>query len=127
MSKEITIPADYDYNDSLYDLSACFNYAVTPPFERPTKANLHACVMGENDESSWYWLLEVGRKFYYVEGGCDYTGWDCQSWGEIEERNSLEEVLELAPEKETIYDRPIKKWLKDQLTGDLPIGVVDAV
>lgn len=35
---------------------------------------------GENDGADWIWLVEFadGAK-WHVEGGCDYTGWDCQS------------------------------------------------
>jgi hypothetical protein len=37
-------------------------------------------VAGENDGADWLWLvrLEDGR-IAFVWGGCDYTGWDCQS------------------------------------------------
>jgi len=115
MSKEITIPEGYDYKEGVFDLDSLFTYAVTAPFAQPTKAELHACVMGENDESGWYWILTVDGKFYYAAGGCDYTGWDCGSWGEIEEVPDVAAALAKAPEVEPYNDRPIRKWLQAQI------------
>lgn len=39
---------------------------------------------GENDGPSWVCcgLLKDGRAFF-MEAGCDYTGWDCQAGGSI--------------------------------------------
>ena len=46
--------------------------------------SLEMIQMGSNEESNWIWTvtLDNGERFV-VEGGCDYTGWDCQSWLEI--------------------------------------------
>ncbi|MDE2102559.1 MAG: hypothetical protein KGL39_35255 [Patescibacteria group bacterium] len=35
---------------------------------------------GEKDEEDWVWLVQFkdGARGLYM-GGCDYTGWDCQS------------------------------------------------
>lgn len=35
---------------------------------------------GENEEHDWVWIVEFndGVRGVYI-GGCDYTGWDCQS------------------------------------------------
>ena len=36
---------------------------------------------GQNDGDDWRWVLELkDGKFAFVQGGCDYTGCDCQSW-----------------------------------------------
>lgn len=42
---------------------------------------------GENDEDDWRWILKMKKgkgkpegRYAFVQGGCDYTGWDCQSW-----------------------------------------------
>lgn len=41
-------------------------------------------VVGENDELSWYWILQMkDGSFSWSEGWCDYTGWDCQSGAQI--------------------------------------------
>lgn len=35
---------------------------------------------GENDGKDWVWIIEThDGQFVYLRGGCDYTGWDCQS------------------------------------------------
>lgn len=41
---------------------------------------------GEHDGGNWVWIvgLSDGSTWRY-EGGCDYTGWDCQSFLEWEE------------------------------------------
>lgn len=37
---------------------------------------------GENDERNWLvgGELQDGR-WFFITAGCDYTGWDCRSWG----------------------------------------------
>ena len=49
---------------------------------------------GENDGENWaaLCLLADGR-WGFVEAGCDYTGWDCQAWGESAVAGDLEELL----------------------------------
>lgn len=35
---------------------------------------------GENDGADWVWLVRYADDtIYRFQGGCDYTGWDCQS------------------------------------------------
>lgn len=43
-------------------------------------AALIAIHEGRKDEEDWHWVvtLKDGR-FAYFTGGCDFTGWDCQS------------------------------------------------
>ena len=38
---------------------------------------------GENDELPWYIVGKIGKYYFFIEARCDYTGWDCQSWGNI--------------------------------------------
>lgn len=39
-----------------------------------------AVIEGERDGPNWIWIVALSNgKFVYLEGGCDYTGWDCQS------------------------------------------------
>lgn len=39
-----------------------------------------AFINGENDGANWHWLVRTeDGKYAYLTGGCDYTGWDCQS------------------------------------------------
>ena len=36
---------------------------------------------GENEERDWQWnVTDQDGNVWYVVGGCDFTGWDCQSW-----------------------------------------------
>ena len=40
-----------------------------------------AVVEGERDERDWHWVLRLTaaknpKRYVYVTGGCDYTGWD---------------------------------------------------
>lgn len=56
-------------------------------------------IEGENDGPDWHWIvqLENGR-FAYGWGGCDYTGWDCQSsinWKDS--RATIEEAIDDVP------------------------------
>ena len=79
------------------------------------------CVYGENEESEWHWLIAMkDRTYAYVSGGCDYTGWDCQSWGHIELFSTLKETILSLPESN--YGRNIRNIIKGQLTGDIPYG-----
>lgn len=69
------------YRDS--DLETCLEYN-TQDFAFEDIKDVLAVVEGANDEANWHWILELkkefnGGMFAYLEGGCDYTGWDCQS------------------------------------------------
>ena len=86
-----------------YDWEAAFEYAGHPtghgcgnssptittlgvcdasPFSIQDVAEVYAKDEGENDEASWimWGRLRDGRHFF-LEAGCDYTGWDCQACG----------------------------------------------
>ena len=42
--------------------------------------NLVMVQQGANDESDWIWHVTFDDGTTWVaQGGCDYTGWDCQS------------------------------------------------
>lgn len=65
-------------NGDWYDLSYALQYNdVTGPSQ--IKRGL-SCIEGCNDEEDWHWLVELeDNTIAYLRGGCDYTGWDCQS------------------------------------------------
>lgn len=51
---------------------------------------------GENDGRDWHWIVQLKDGTYaYVCGGCDYTGWDCQSNCSWYPAGSLQEALRL--------------------------------
>ena len=59
---------------------ACSENSFGPITEDNGIVNLDMRQQGENDESEWIWLVTMqdGTK-WKATGGCDYTGWDCQS------------------------------------------------
>lgn len=65
-----------------YDLQACIDYnpqTFTYDEVREVLANIE----GEHDGADYHWILRLeGGRWAYLYGGCDYTGWDCQSWAE---------------------------------------------
>lgn len=63
-----------------WDFVACMNYNHTPEFQPGDIAEVVMLKQGIHDEEDWIWEVTLldGRR-YNVEGGCDYTGWDCRS------------------------------------------------
>lgn len=89
------------------------DYAVEfNPSARPSApiVDILATIEGENDGANWHWLvlLESGV-VAYITGGCDYTGWDCQSNCETFE----EPTVELAV-------RQIAEAYRDEIVAQLP-------
>ncbi len=62
-----------------------------------------AAVNGENDGDQWVglFLLDDGR-YLVAEGGCDYTGWDCQAGNALCVAGSLDDAIRygLNPEQQ---------------------------
>jgi hypothetical protein len=52
----------------------------TKTFSRDDVVEIKAQLEGENDGPTWivWGRLKDGR-WFFAEGGCDYTGWDCQA------------------------------------------------
>ncbi len=49
---------------------------------------------GDNEGENWIGIFKINSgNFIVLEAGCDYTGWDCQSWGSHAEYGSLKEAL----------------------------------
>lgn len=45
---------------------------------------------GENEASNWLLVVQLTNGQYsFLSAGCDYTGWDCRSWGHSTERETL--------------------------------------
>ena len=55
-------------------------------------------ITGENDEADWHWIVTTTSGFAYISGGCDYTGWDCQSGAERFDAANQEAALALCPQ-----------------------------
>jgi hypothetical protein len=106
-----------------YDLSAYLQYNEDI-FKEEDIANVLAEVSGHNDEDEWYWILLLNDgRFVLTSAGCDYTGWDCRSWGSSVIANSAEEAAKLAPESEEGTGRNVQKNLLAQLRGEQPFGL----
>src|ERR1039458_5265100 len=87
-----------------------------------------AAVYGENDGANWYWILKMkDGTFGLGEGGCDYTGWDCQSWFGFTSAKTAKAAVKLAPVEEDRWSskRKIRSCLQKQLDGKQPFGSID--
>lgn len=67
--------------------AADFSYAVREhdagPVENGTIIDLRMVQQGENDGPDWIWHVTFSNgERWTLQGGCDYTGWDCQSHAE---------------------------------------------
>lgn len=73
------------------------------PISRAMVVEIIAAVNGENDVKDWIgvFLLLDGR-ILIAEGGCDYTGWDCQASNSLCVAGSLEDAIRygLNPEQQ---------------------------
>jgi len=67
-----------------------------------------ATIEGENDERNWHWIVRTDEGFAYVTGGCDNTGWDCQSNCDVFEASTIRDCLRLVGDAE-------RGELRDQL------------
>ena len=83
---------DYDWQEAFGyagDPTACYSGPCkgvqseedeisTDGFSREDVVKIYAMEEGENDEAPWriYGKLK-DKRYFYLEAGCDYTGWDC--------------------------------------------------
>lgn len=48
---------------------------------------------GERDERHWQCVVLLrDTRYAFLDGGCDYTGWDCRSSAEVLTADSLEKI-----------------------------------
>src|SRR5512139_4101503 len=79
-----------------YDLAGCLEYNSQDNFDLDDIKKVLAVVEGANDESDWHWILELDSgEYYYLRGGCDYTGWDCQSWASSVKINGMADLQKI--------------------------------
>ena len=70
-----------------YSICGCLEYNAQN-FDVTDIEKVVAVWEGENDGDDWRWVLKVtkdcaeknGGRYVFLQGGCDYTGWDCRSW-----------------------------------------------
>jgi len=117
-----------------YDLKAAIEYNENP-FTVEDIEKVFAVYEGENDGPSWHWVLGLkDKRLFYLVGGCDYTGWDCQSWLSAEEIQDFSVIgglvdndgvhSVLLPQLEGIK---LETWRErtDKLIGDVDIIDLD--
>lgn len=108
-----------------YDLRQALEYNPQEGFTVADIQDVIAEVPGENDGSSWYWVVKLGpRKYALIRGDCDYTGWYCRSSVDVKYQTTALKAALMAPETEEFYYRRPRKWLIDQMKGRTPIGLV---
>jgi len=85
----ITNTKEQGYTDSVsippwldicgYDLSSCIEFNAAP-FSITDIVEVMLLKEGERDSGAWEWIITLNnRDKYFIQGSCDYTGWDCQS------------------------------------------------
>jgi hypothetical protein len=90
-----------------YDWRNAFSYAANPEPAAPTIQVNCATIyvdevekikfmrLGANDERNWWLVGQVkDGRWFSLDAGCDYTGWDCQAWGKCWVANTEEEILQ---------------------------------
>jgi hypothetical protein len=63
------------------DLQGCLDNNRQSGFDIADIREVLAVWEGQNEGDDWRWVLDLndGRTVFLV-GGCDFTGWDCQSY-----------------------------------------------
>jgi hypothetical protein len=80
-----------------------------------------AVVPGEADGPDWHWIVRLtDGSFALIEGGCDYTGWDCQSDAESTVSVLLDNVVNAAHNDGDGIN--VREQLVAQLKGTQPYG-----
>lgn len=63
-------------------------------FTRDDVVEITAMVEGENDGPSWIGVFKLANgRYAFAEGGCDYTGWDCQASGGATIADTLDDLV----------------------------------
>lgn len=118
--KKFELKQNADDND---DLQHALQNNFPSKFSLKDITHIVAEVCGENDEYAWWWILKMkNRKFFLLSGGCDYTGWDCQS--SITEYGYFDTPLNAAlasPVKEKYSERNIQRNLIAQIERKQPL------
>ena len=107
-----------------YDLRACLEHNPQS-FSIFDIEKVLAVWTGERDEDDWRWVIKVTKeyakthkvgRFVFLQGGCDYTGWDCQS--------SADSVFAKTDKQAAEYARTKFRWQEDT-TGEVYKSLVE--
>lgn len=79
-----------------YDLVGCLENNPQA-FGLDDIAQVLAVHEGENEGDNWRWILRLNDgRFAFLQGGCDYTGWDCQSSADSVIVESIDAAIQTA-------------------------------
>ena len=74
------------------DLSSALYYNGLEEWKEKI-ATMLAVIEGQNEGEAWHWVCKTkDKKYLYITGWCDYTGWDCQSGCKVTEFNTKWEL-----------------------------------
>lgn len=96
-----------------YDLCACLEYNPQL-FTVEDVSKVLAVYEGENNGDDWRWVLRLNDgRFAFLQGWCDYTGWDSLSDAISQFADTPESAAHFALEE----DLPVYESLLAQLAG----------
>jgi len=68
--------------------------AITDSFTLEDVVEIYNKIEGKNDGDHWrVWGLLKDKRFFYLEAGCDYTGWGCQESGHSSVAASMDMII----------------------------------
>lgn len=89
MPHELTPDTGIDLDSHDLDQALCY----AKGFCKEDIAEVIAADGGCNDGDNWVAIFKLhDGRYAYLSAGCDYTGWDCRSWGHSFIYDSLEEL-----------------------------------
>lgn len=105
-----------------YDLVACLE-CNPQSFVIEDVDKVLAVYEGERDERDWRWVLKLtkeakqkhGSPFVYLQGGCDYTGWDCRSSADSFFCKTIKEALGYSKDEKFGNSQDIYEALAEQV------------
>lgn len=104
------------------DLKSAFHYHISSPSFSEVESIL-AQIPGEADGADWNWIVGLkGNKYGLATGGCDYTGWYCQSSATIRIFDTPEEAAKSASDYRR-HRLNVAGQLLKQLTGEQPYAL----
>lgn len=104
-----------------WDLAGCLENNPQENIKLEDIDKVLAVVEGENELTSWHWIIKLkgARKYVYMTGWCDYTGWDCISDAKAyPTRTTRLKALKDVLSEMTSVDTDVYKSLHQQLVGE---------
>lgn len=81
-----------------HDLALAMEYNDRGPLVTAGIVRLLCAKEGQRDAESWVWVMDLDDgSTWWLEGWCDYTGWDCQSGVSWVKHDPLGTATSIAP------------------------------